>query len=54
MKAGDAIADNISNLAYSVGFNSPSYYNHVFRRYFDCTPSCYKRKFIPTFQTLVY
>jgi AraC-like DNA-binding protein len=49
MKAGDAIADNISNLAYSVGFNSPSYYNQIFRRYFDCTPSIYKRKFIPAF-----
>jgi AraC-like DNA-binding protein len=47
IKAGDAIADNISNLAYSVGFNSPSYYNLVFRRYFDCTPSKYKRKFTP-------
>jgi AraC-like DNA-binding protein len=47
IKAGDAIADNISNLAYSVGFNSPSYYNLVFRRYFDCTPSKFKRKFTP-------
>jgi AraC-like DNA-binding protein len=47
IKAGDAIADNISNLAYSVGFNSPSYYNLIFRRYFDCTPSKYKRKFAP-------
>lgn len=47
IQAGDALANNISTLAYSVGFNSPSYYNKVFRRYLNCTPSNYKRDYHP-------
>lgn len=30
---------SIANVAYSVGFNDPSYFARVFRRYVDCTPS---------------
>ncbi len=29
----------IANVAYSVGFNDPSYFARVFRRYVNCTPS---------------
>ncbi len=29
----------IANVAYSVGFNDPSYFARVFRRYVGCTPS---------------
>jgi AraC-like DNA-binding protein len=29
----------IGNVAYSVGFNDPSYFTRVFRRYVGCSPS---------------
>lgn len=40
---GDAAADSIADLAASVGFNSTSYYNKVFKRYLNCTPTEYKK-----------
>jgi AraC-like DNA-binding protein len=29
----------VGNVAYSVGFNDPSYFSRVFRRYIGCSPS---------------
>lgn len=43
MMQGAAEAESISALAASVGFNSPSYYNKLFRKYVKCTPSEYKK-----------
>ncbi len=40
---GDEIAESISTLAASVGFNSTSYYNKLFKRYLNCTPNEYKK-----------
>lgn len=37
-------ADTISELAASVGFNSPSYFNKIFKKYLLCTPLEYKRR----------
>lgn len=31
--------DSISDIAFSVGFNSASYFNKMFKRYMQCTPS---------------
>lgn len=36
--------DSISTLASSVGFNSSSYFNKLFRKYMKCTPTQYKAK----------
>ncbi len=43
MMRGSAEADSIADLAASVGFNSPSYYNKLFRKYLNCTPTEYKK-----------
>lgn len=32
----------ISELAFNVGFNSPSYFNRVFKKYMNCTPKEYR------------
>ena len=32
---------SVANVAHSVGFNDPSYFSRVFRRYFDLSPSEY-------------
>lgn len=40
---GDEVAKSISALASSVGFNSASYYNKLFKKYVNCTPSEYKK-----------
>ena len=40
---GDEAADSISTLAASVGFNSTSYYNKLFKKYLNCTPTEYKK-----------
>lgn len=40
---GDKIADSISTLAASVGFNNASYYNKIFKKYVGCTPTEYKK-----------
>ncbi len=34
---------SISELAMSVGFNNASYFNKLFKKYLDCTPSQYKK-----------
>ncbi|MBO5167254.1 MAG: helix-turn-helix transcriptional regulator [Lachnospiraceae bacterium] len=41
---GEEVAKSISALASSVGFNSASYYNKLFKKYLNCTPSEYKKK----------
>lgn len=38
---GDEAAGSISTLAASVGFNSTSYYNKLFKKYLNCTPKEY-------------
>lgn len=43
MMRGDPAAASISTLAASVGFNSPSYYNKLFKKYMNCTPTEYKK-----------
>lgn len=40
---GDEAAKSISTLAASVGFNSTSYYNKLFKKYLNCTPTEYKK-----------
>lgn len=42
IKRGDPEAKSISTLAMSVGFNNASYFNKLFKKYVDCTPSQYK------------
>ena len=42
IKRGDPEAKSISALAMSVGFNNASYFNKLFKKYVDCTPSQYK------------
>lgn len=32
---------SVANVAHSVGFNDPSYFSRIFRRYFDLSPSQY-------------
>lgn len=44
MQKKEAAADTISDLAASVGFNSPSYYNKIFKKFLGCTPLEYKRR----------
>lgn len=39
--SGDESAKSISVLATSVGFNSSSYYNKLFKKYLKCTPTEY-------------
>jgi AraC-like DNA-binding protein len=34
---------NVSNLAYSVGFNTPSYFNKVFKQFYGYTPTDYMK-----------
>lgn len=42
IKRGDPEAKSISSLAMSVGFNNASYFNKLFKKYVQCTPSQYK------------
>lgn len=35
--------ESIGDLCFSVGFNNPSYFNKVFKRYTGCTPTEYKK-----------
>lgn len=39
----DKSASSIANLASSVGFNNTSYFNKLFKEYFDCTPLQYRK-----------
>ena len=49
LQAADKILQNdrettsISELATSVGFNNTSYFNKLFKKYFDCTPTEYRK-----------
>ena len=36
-------SDSITEVAAMVGFASPSYYSHIFKRYMKCTPMEYKK-----------
>ncbi len=36
-------ADSMSELSFITGFNNPSYFNKVFKRYMQCTPTRYRR-----------
>lgn len=44
ISCGDEAAKSIAGLAASVGFNSASYYNKLFKKYLNCTPSEYKKR----------
>lgn len=44
MLCTDASDVSIANLASLVGFNSSSYFNKLFRKYLNCTPTQYKAK----------
>ena len=37
---------NISEICYEVGFSSQSYFNSVFKKYKNCTPSDYQKRLI--------
>lgn len=37
---------NITEIAQQVGFSGPSYYSEVFRKYMNCSPREYKKRFI--------
>lgn len=43
MTEGDPDADSIATLASSVGFNSVSYFNKLFKKYMNCTPTEFKK-----------
>lgn len=36
-------ADSMSELSFITGFNNPSYFNKVFKRYMQCTPTGYRQ-----------
>lgn len=40
----DKNVSSISDLAISVGFNNTSYFNKLFKKYFNCTPTEYRRQ----------
>lgn len=46
-------AHSISDLALSVGFNNISYFNKLFKRYLDCTPTEYREHVAATAATSV-
>ncbi len=37
-------AESISLLSASIGFNNPSYYNKIFKKYLGCTPTVYREQ----------
>jgi signal transduction histidine kinase/DNA-binding response OmpR family regulator/ligand-binding sensor domain-containing protein len=39
-----AKSDNVTQIAYTVGFNSPSYFNKCFKEQFGCTPVQFSKK----------
>ncbi len=41
--ANDPIANSISALAASIGFNNTSYFNKVFKEFLNCTPTQYRK-----------
>ncbi len=42
----EEVANSISALSVSVGFNSASYFNKQFKRYLNCTPLEYRKKLL--------
>ena len=36
--------DNISEVAYAVGFSDPNHFSRVFKKEFDCSPSAYRKQ----------
>lgn len=44
MQKGDQSADSITALATSVGFHNASYYNKIFRKYLNRTPTEYREQ----------
>jgi AraC-like DNA-binding protein len=46
-RAADLLAQNpdtIAEVAYAVGFRSPSHFASVFREHYDCSPSSYVKQ----------
>jgi len=37
---------SISEISYKVGFNSPSYFTKIFKRYSSCSPTKYRKNYI--------
>ncbi len=44
MQRNDQSAESIAELATSVGFHNSSYYNKIFRKYLNCTPTQYREE----------
>lgn len=42
MQRSESRNDSIASLSSAVGFNSTSYYNKIFRKYLNCTPTEYR------------
>ncbi|MBR1471813.1 MAG: helix-turn-helix transcriptional regulator [Lachnospiraceae bacterium] len=42
MQRADVSADSIQTLAQAAGFHNASYYNRIFRKYLNCTPTQYR------------
>ncbi len=45
LRTEKAAKETISELAASVGFNSPSYFNKKFKQYLHCTPKEYRQEY---------
>lgn len=41
--------ESISEIAGSVGFNNTSYYNKIFKKFMDCTPTEFKKNIAKEF-----
>ncbi|MBQ8592026.1 MAG: helix-turn-helix transcriptional regulator [Lachnospiraceae bacterium] len=46
MQRQEPIAQSISDLAFSVGFNNTSYFNKLFKQFLQCTPKEYKKQLL--------
>lgn len=46
LQTEEAAMETISDLAASVGFNSPSYFNKKFKQYLHCTPKEYRSNYL--------
>lgn len=42
MQRGEKVTESINDLAVAVGFNNASYFNKVFKKYMDITPTRYR------------
>lgn len=45
--------ESISEIAGAVGFNNTSYFNKIFKKYMQCTPTTYRNSIKKDFSTLV-